>query len=118
MSLIDNSSNDYAEPTHEEKCAASKTRIKRMCSNIYQQMEGQHKNVWEMIWNNRRGLSPQDVLDEFGSDAKDLFIFSSSIQAMLYQANPTNYVPLETPLEYTINPNGTVTIATDNPSAE
>ena len=62
-----------------------------------------------MIWNNARGLTAQQLFDDYGTAAADLFTFSSSIQAMLAQADP-NYTPLVPPYPYTINPDGTVTV--------
>ena len=62
-----------------------------------------------MIWNNGNGVSPQEVLDEMGTDAAELFTFSTSIQGMLYEADNT-YISITPPYEYTINEDGTVTV--------
>ena len=76
---------------------------------MYSKMLRQHQQLWDLLWNNPSGLTAQEVLDEYGSDAAQFFIISQGIQTMLVQAM-TGYVPIVPPFPYVINPDGTVTI--------
>ena len=119
MSLISNIPTGPTEPTTEQLIARTNSRIKKVSLNIYKTMENRHESVWDLIWNNKDGLTPQEILDSFGSDAAELFLFSGSIQAMLASAG-AGYVPVETPNEFVVNGDGTVTVGDprviDNPS--
>jgi len=75
---------------------------------LYKRIKNEHSKIFDMIWNTR-DITPQEVLDSFGTDAQDLFTFSSSIQTLLSQVD-SNYVALVPPMEYEINENGTVTV--------
>ena len=97
------------EPTTEELLTLMKNRVKNNSRRIFNNVRQQHTNIFDTIWNNPNGFSPQEVLDEFGTDAVELFTFSLSIQTMLTQADPT-YIYLNTPNLYTLNDNGTVTV--------
>ena len=109
MSLINNVPTEPTEPTTEQLVARTNTRIKKVSLNIYKTILNRHESVWEMIWDNSNGLTPQEVLDSFGSDAAELFLFSSNIQTMLAAAG-AGYVPVETPNEFVVNGDGTVTV--------
>lgn len=119
MSLINNVPTNPTDPTKEELTNRNNARIKKIALNIYRTMQNRHESVWDMIWNNKDGLTPQEVLDSFGPDAAELFLFSSNIQTMLATAG-AGYSPVDTPNEFTVNPDGTVTIGDvrviDNPS--
>jgi len=121
MPLIDITPNTPIEPTKEQKLNETKSTIKNISKNMFETIVKRHQFVWDMIWDNSRGLTPQEVVDAFGSDAYELFVFSLNIQTLLAQAN-INYSFMSTPNEFVINPDGTVTIGelkvTEEPSGD
>jgi len=98
--------------TTEQKAKQDHKYICTMFRNIRDRIEEEHNIIWNIIWNNERGLTAQEVLDDFGTDAYDLFLFSNSIQSLLSEADP-EYNHLVTPSEYTVNTDGTITIGTE-----
>ena len=110
---------DHKIPTQEEKIHDLRKNITSVSQKMYTKMERQHQQLWNLIWNNPNGLTAQEVFDEYGSDSAQFFILSQNIQTMLAGVNE-NYVPLETPFSYTINPDATVTVdysSLDDPSS-
>jgi len=100
--------------TQAEKVTAVREQLVDVSTKLYQRMEKQHTYIFNQIWHNDE-VSAQEVFDEYGNDAYQLFAFSQNIQTMLAQANPS-YVPLVPPYDYTINPDGTVTVNDEDPS--
>lgn len=97
------------EPTKDEKIHDTRMLITKISNKLYQRINREHTEIFNYIWNNSDGLTAQEIFDEYGTNAVDLFTFSSNIQQMLSDANE-NYIALETPYTYTINPDGTVTV--------
>jgi 3-methyladenine DNA glycosylase Tag len=97
--------NDF---TQEQKINRLKAEIIKKNSRLYKKIKREHKNLFNMIWESEE-VSPQEILDSFGTDAESLFVYSISMQTLLAQVN-SEYVPLETPNEYVINEDGTVTV--------
>lgn len=109
---------DKQEPTQEEKIFELRKNITTMSKKLYSKMNSQHMQIFQMIWGNQNDLTAQEIFDEYGTDAAQLFLFSQNIQNMLAQADPS-YIPLVPPYPYTINGDGTVTVdylIDDNPS--
>jgi len=100
---------DKKVATQEEKIHDLRQEVLKVSTRMYNKMERQHQQLWDLIWENSSGLTPQEVLDEYGTDAKDFFIISESIQTLLVQVRPT-YTVLETPNLYVINEDGTITV--------
>jgi len=107
MGLIEE--NVIAEPTTEEKLEATEQKVKHLCKNMFEHINNNHSLIWDLVWNNKLGFTPQEVIDTFGTDAKDLFELSDGIQTLAASAC-SDYVVKTTPNEYTVNPDGTVTI--------
>lgn len=107
MSLIERTVRQ--EPTKEEKLVRVGKRIKNMSKRLNDDIAKKHSNMFNIVWHNGAGLTPQEVLTEIGTDAGELFSYSTSIQTLLAGADP-DYVVLETPNEYVINGDGTVTV--------
>ncbi len=105
------------EITEAQKIEMVERRIRQMNKSLFEQIKQQHTTIFNEIWNNRMGLSAQQIFDSFDTDAKDLFIFSSQIQTLVKQIDE-DYQPLIPPQPYTINEDGTVTVSTENPSEE
>ena len=100
---------DKKVATQEEKIHDLRQEVLKVSTRMYNKMERQHQQLWDLIWENSSGLTPQEVLDEYGTDASSFFIISESIQTLLVQVRPT-YTVLETPNLYVINEDGTVTV--------
>ena len=109
--------NVYKAPSDlEGKKEQAKARIKQKMSSQYRQLSSCLKSVYEDVWNNK-DLSPQEVMDAFGSEAYELFTMSNSIIGVLNQAVP-NSVNVEAPNEYVINNDGSVTIGAEKSDAD
>jgi len=109
MSLIDNTTPGQQELSLEQKQTRAKNRIKNAAKNIYETVKNKHDQLWNVVWDNPAGLTPQEVIDAFGTDAKELFTYSQSLQTLLSEANE-NYVVKVTPNLVTINTDGSVTV--------
>jgi hypothetical protein len=99
--LIDNQNTETTEDVVN--------KIKRMNTNLYNMVLIQHTTMFNYVWNNKK-YTAKEILDGFGTDAVTIFQLSGSLQQMLSLANP-NYVPMTPLKEYTINQDGTVTVA-------
>ena len=97
------------EITEAQKIEMVERRIRQMNKSLFEQIKQQHTTIFNEIWNNRMGLSAQQIFDSFDTDAKDLFIFSTHIQTLLKQVDPS-YELLTPPLPYIMNEDGTVTV--------
>ena len=94
--------------TQEEKIEKHKADIIKKNNKLYNRMKREHQTLFNMIWSDEL-LSPQEVLDSFGTDAVDLFTFSSKIQELLEQVD-SSYVALVPPMPYVINEDGSVSV--------
>ncbi len=101
MSIIDPSA-----PAQEVLNAV--LRIKQNNLDFWNEINTTHKRIFNMVWYDK-DLSAKQIVDGFGTDAKDLFVFSGNVQEFLALINP-KYVPLIPPKKYTINADGTVTV--------
>jgi len=100
---------DKIEPTEALKLEKAESVIRKVNANLFNQIKDKHTYIFNLIWNNSDGLSAQAVLDRFGAEAFELFVFSQSIQTLLYQID-NSYTPLTPPNDYVINKDGTVTV--------
>ena len=91
------------------RLAQVENRIRNANAELYNTIIQRHNALWNMIWNNRLGFTPQQIFDQFGTEASELFVFSGQMQTMLVSIN-SEYVPLVPPYNYTINADGTVTV--------
>ena len=101
--------NEYVEPTNEERLLTIKNIIKNTSRSLNDLIIRKHALMFNIVWNNQDGFTPQEILTEMGADAVELFTYSSSIQLLLASADP-DYIILETPNEYVLNEDGTVTV--------
>lgn len=113
MGILDNKTDSVLELKQDVM------HVRKLSQNMYQNISRQLEQSFTIVWNNSKGFTPQEVLDEFGSDAKDLFVYSAQLQQILKVVNPA-YEIIEPPYDYTINADGTVTVnypvEDDNPS--
>ena len=83
-------------------------RIKQLNLELYNTINTLHKNIFDQVWHSK-DYSSKQIVDAFGTDGRDLFIFSGDIQDLLYDID-SSYKPLIPPKKYTINDDGTVTV--------
>ena len=105
MPIIDVEKKDK---TQAEIVTQVKGRMVKLASGLYAQTVSQHTRLFQQLWKSPK-VTPQEILDEYGTDAAQLFAFSAQLQALALGINP-DYEPLVSPYEYIINPDGTVTV--------
>ena len=49
----------------------------------------QYKRAFDMVWNRQDGITPQQVLDAFDTDAMELFIRSAATRDYILSAKPS-----------------------------
>ena len=101
MSIIDPSA-----PAQEVQNAV--LRIKKNNLELWNEIDTAHRRIFAMVWLDK-DYSAKKIVDAFGTDAKDLFVFSGMIQNFLGEINP-EYKPCVPPKPYVINDDGTVTV--------
>ncbi len=82
--------------------------LKRTTGDSYSSIKNQHYLMFQTIWNNH-DFTPEEILAQFGTEAKELFVVSSLTQQLLQTIDPS-YEPLVPPKSFIINSDGTVTI--------
>lgn len=97
---------DYSTP--KLTLQQTELKIRKHCESLYNIILDILNKSFMEVWANPY-YTPQQVLDQFGSDACELFIFSAKIQDTLLQINPS-YEYKSPPYDYIINPDGTVTV--------
>ena len=94
--------------TQQDRVASVKDRIVANSTGMFRRMKQEHARIFNLLWNNPKA-TPQEILDEYGTDAAALFSFSSQIQTMA-TAIDSGFVALVPPYNYTVNGDGTVTV--------
>ncbi len=75
----------------------------------FQGLIGVYSDIAKRVWDNQQGLTPQEVMDALGTNAADLFQLSALLVTTVNTAKPGT-LDGEQPYEFTINPDGTVTV--------
>ena len=91
------------------KLARYEAMLKEDMARLYNNIKNQYADIFKKVWNSPRGFTPQEIFDEFNTEAKDLLIFSAQVQNLLKAVDPSYEVPPR-PNEITINQNGTVSV--------
>lgn len=97
------------QPTDVDRLEELVEEIIRTNARGLQILERNHTQNFNRIWNNP-DFTPQEVLDKFGTSAVKLFVASKATQDFIKACNP-DYEVLVPPKEFTINKDGTVTVA-------
>ena len=66
--------------------------------------------VFDILWNSKNE-TPQSICNSLETDAGKAFQAHAKLQELIYFLDPT-WVPLIPPKAYTVNQDGTVTVAT------
>lgn len=112
MSLIDNGQNQNQGPielTVAQKQNRVKMQIERKIWEAFAGLVGIHNDLKNGVWNNPQELTPQEVFDALGTNSGELFALSTLLVNTVNAAKPGTLVD-EHPYNYTINPDGTVTV--------
>jgi hypothetical protein len=102
--------------THQDRLAAEMRRINGLAIVTYRQLVTQHRALMEAFWANPNGFTPQEVFDKYGTNAVSIFIESSVMLTFISGREDILGIPVEQryvvviPFNYTINPDGTVTV--------
>lgn len=101
------------EPTLEEKQAQVADRIKRMAATGFRQLSQIQAQGIQTVWNNPRGLTPQQVCDALGTDAGLIFQMHGQLTdaaVAMATADGLEYTPALPTNAFTVNEDGTVTV--------
>lgn len=110
MSLITDGANiGQQELTTEQKQERVKKQIARKSFETLQGLVGSYNDIRQMAWENRAGLTPQEVFDAIGANGAELFQLSALLVNTVNTAKPDT-LDSSQPYEFTINPDGTVTV--------
>ena len=94
-----------------DKDLALKLLKRQLTANVNQlfiQMKGTYLNGFNTVWKHPK-LTPQEIFDAFGTDARDLVVSSYGVAQALNAIVPNTITEIP-PYEYTINDDGTVTV--------
>lgn len=97
-----------AQMTKEEKQIELKRIIQTRMTSQYWQLSNTLKMVMNDIYSNKE-LTPQDVVDAFGTEAAELFKISDLIIKVLNEAVPGS-AAISAPYNFEIKEDGTVII--------
>ncbi len=100
--------------THDQKKALTKALVQSSVNRCFASMLDAYKKNAAQVWENPQGLTPQDVLDGFGTDAAELFRLASLLKGVINAAVPGTIPDSAAPI--VINADGTVTVNTEPPS--
>lgn len=84
--------------------------LKRMTKNTYDQMVNAFNHGSELFWNNDQA-TPQEIANELGTDAKEVFELHGKLGTLLSEINPQAIASgLSVVGSFTYNADGTITI--------
>ena len=96
--------------------AQLKSQAVAQMNQFYRQSIFVFNTLMTQIWNNAGGLTPQQALDSFGTDAGTLVTYGGLLAGLINSVTP-NTVSTTTPAPLTTNAAGTVTVGTVTPPA-
>ena len=103
-----------------DRQARTATRLSQRLTNGNAQLLMNFRSVYNEVWKNPDGLTPQQVSDALGTKADNLFVIAGTMANALYQIDPAGLGSMVgPPAGYTItgNADGTVTITLAAPAA-
>jgi hypothetical protein len=116
MSILDNNTPPRPE-VPKAKMAAN--RLIRMTKQTYQQMVESFNQGSKMFWKNGMGVSPEDIAAELGSDAKEVFELHGKLGQLIASVNSEAIAEgVSLVGNFTMNEDGTVTVLSEETSAE
>ena len=103
-----------------DRTARTATRLSTRLTVGEAQLLQNFRGLYNEVWHNPDGLTPQQACDALGSRASNLFVIAGTMANALYQIDPVGLgAMVSVPAGYaaTINPDGTVTITYTAPAA-
>ena len=99
-------------PTQIQQLQGVQSVIVQNNITAFQTLKNVIMSNWTLIWNNPQGLTPQQVLDQFGTDAGSLFSTAIATITLLETLQPGCLDPmyLSAALPYIINLDNTVSV--------
>lgn len=91
----------------EQRQLRQKLIIKSNMTQTFVSLRSQMDRIFKLVWANSE-LTPQEVFDAFGSEAKDLFVIAGIMQEAM-NALVEKSVEMKVP-PYEINKDGTVSV--------
>lgn len=87
----------------------ARSQIQALMNVSFDRLVRDFGTLFQQVWNNQNGLTPQQIFDAFGTDAVQLFVIAGTIQDAVNHIQPStlNGTP---PLPYVIHQDGTVTV--------
>jgi len=115
MSILDN--NSPIEQISQAQLAAD--MLIDQAKIIYQQITRGFNSGSKIFWNNDHGISPQDIADKLGNNAKEVFELHYKLGQFIGSINPEAIAEgVAVVGNFTMNEDGTVTITTPEPIQE
>lgn len=98
---------NQTSPAVDDRKESTKQRIQSTINALYSSMLVAYSRCMGEVWRHPT-LSPQEVLDAFGSDAAELFRLAGILKGAINAATP-NTIP-DVTANVTVNADGTVTV--------
>jgi hypothetical protein len=106
MGVLDRELNEEPEPA---KIASR--RLIMMTKNSFNQMANSFNEGARVFWQNPRGASPQDIADELGTDAAEVFMLHYKLGQLIAEVKPEAIAEgVALVGNFTMNEDGTVTV--------
>lgn len=98
----------YSPPADEEVAR----RIKQDAANTFEMMVRTFNEGAETFWRNRRGLTPQQIADQLGTDAAEVFDLHYRLGQLISQVDPNSIAHgLSLIGTVVVNEDGTITVS-------
>jgi hypothetical protein len=92
-----------------DKMAAE--RLIRMTKNTFEQMVMSFNEGSMLFWNNRMGATPEDIAEELGANAAEVFALHGKLGTLIAEVKPEKITEgLSVVGNFTMNEDGTVTV--------
>ena len=107
MSILDRDDLDQRPPA--DVMAAQ--RLVRMTKNTFDQMVMAFNEGSQLFWGNRMGATPEEIAEELGSDAGEVFYLHARLGELISLVKPEAIAEgLSVVGNFTVNDDGTVTV--------
>ena len=87
-------------------------QIKQQVRQSWRMIRRNHQLGMSLLWGNLpEGVTAQDIVDELGTDAGEIFTLSAQLATLIGGVDPDSVVSVPEGVTYTINQDGTVTLS-------
>jgi hypothetical protein len=109
MAIINPQPQAPSLPPVEELAKAVRAEVSNSINGLFGDMLKVYNSCMSLVWQHPT-LSPQQVLDAYGSDAAELFRLAATLKGAVNAAVAGTIPDNDTPKPFTINEDGTVTV--------